>query len=86
MFNNYLKIADPPELHIKIKQKRENVHLKYSWRKVLKNFNMPVNILYGDGIIRLYPTVKKQKTVVPLIEGEEMNFNTSKSYFVISGK
>ena len=84
IFDSYLNIKDPPELNIKIKRKRENVHLKYFWRNVRKDFDMPVNILYGDEVIRILPTAKKQKMEVPFFEGEEMYFDTRLSYFVIS--
>lgn len=86
IFNNYLKNPDPPELLIKIKEKKENVYLKYSWRKVRNDFDMPVDMLYGNEVIRIYPTVKKQKLEVPVVEGEEIRFDRRLSYFMISRK
>ncbi len=86
IFNNYLNNPEPPELLVRIKQKKEDVQIKYAWRKVKKDFNMPVNMLYGNEVIRINPTVKKQKLEVPLVEGEEIRFDTRLSYFMISRK
>ena len=86
IFNNYLNNTAPPELNIKIKQKRGNVLLKYSWRNVTKEFDMPVDIQYGEEVIRLFPRVKKQKIELPMITGEEISYDTRLSYFVISRK
>ena len=86
IFQFYLNNPDPPELLIKIKEKKENVYLKYTWRKVRKDFDMPVDMLYGNEVLRIYPTVKKQKLEVPVVEGEEIRFDTRLTYFMITRK
>jgi aminopeptidase N len=86
IFNNYLNNPDPPGLSIRIKQKKENVYLKYSWRNVEKDFNMPIDVFYGNEIIRIYPTVKKQKIEVPGLKDQEIRFDSQLSYFVIDRK
>ena len=86
IFNNYLNNTDPPDLSIKIKQKKESVYLKYSWRNVEKDFNMPIDVFYGNEIIRIYPTVKKQKIEVPGLKDQEIRFDSQLSYFVIDRK
>jgi len=86
IFDSYLNNAEPPELSVKIRIKKENILLKYSWRYVSKDFNMPVDIQYGNEMIRLYPKVKKQKMELPLIQNEEISFDTSLSYYMISNK
>ena len=47
---------------------------------------MPVDMLYGNEVLRIYPTVKKQKLEVPVVEGEEIRFDTRLSYFMITRK
>jgi aminopeptidase N len=86
IFNNFLNIANPPELRINIKQRKEKVLLKYSWRNVNQDFNMPVDVHYGKEVIRLYPGIKKQKREFHLIEDTEISFDTRHSYFMISIK
>jgi aminopeptidase N len=86
IFQYYLNNPDPPELLIKIKEKKENVYLKYAWRKVRKDFDMPVDMLYGNEVLRIYPTAKKQKLEVSVVVGEEIRFDTRLSYFIITGK
>jgi aminopeptidase N len=86
IFQYYLNNPDPPELLIKIKEKKENVYLKYAWRKVRKDFDMPVDMLYGNEVLRIYPTAKKQKLEVHVVAGEEIRFDTRLSYFIITGK
>lgn len=86
IFDNYLNNAPPPELRIRIKQRKEKIQVKYSWKNVIKDFNMPVDLLYGTQEMRLYPKVKNQKTDFLLIKDEKISFDTRRSYFLISIK
>ncbi len=84
IFDNYLNNANPPELRIRIKQKKVKIQVKYSWKNVTKDFNMPVDLLYGTEVMRLYPKVKNQKMDFLFIKDEEISFDTRLSYFLIS--
>jgi aminopeptidase N len=86
IFNNFLHIEKVPVLWIKEKNKKENIILIYKWRDVNDDFNMPVEIRYGQEILRLYPTVEKQRLFLEKVPDEVIHYATDLFYFEILGK
>ncbi|SHJ22115.1 M1 family metallopeptidase [Flavobacterium haoranii] len=57
IFKQYLETTTIPTLAYKT----EKDNFYYYWKDVNPDFNMPIDIEYGNKIVRLYPTTKEQK-------------------------
>ena len=83
IFDNYLNNAKAPVLKAIDKRKKTARVLKYKWKNVLEDFNMPVEVRYGQDNYRLFPTIKKQILKLPDPDNEEVAYSTELFYFYV---
>ena len=60
-FDQYLRHDSLPVLSFKAEQHGSVIELVYSWKKVVKGFNMPVDVDIKGSVFRIYPQEKEQK-------------------------
>ena len=65
VFHQYLKYKYPPVLVYSTKKKKNYCELTYHWLADVANFDMPVDILWGNNTKRIYPTPAKQTILLP---------------------
>jgi aminopeptidase N len=81
VFNNFLNNEKIPVLKVTEKKKKDKRQLKYRWKDVNDDFNMPVEIYYNGDRHRLYPTLKKKKYFIERDLGENIQYATDRFYF-----
>ena len=83
IFNDFLENDKAPLLKVVKRRNKAGIVLKYKWKDVLKDFNMPVEIRCGQENYRLFPTPKKQILILPDHNDEAIAFSTELFYFYV---
>jgi aminopeptidase N len=86
IFSNYLTNEKIPLLKLKVREKKDSIQFTYKWKDVKQEFNMPVEIRFEEKEIRLYPTVKKKKSLAEKFSLDQLLYATDKFYFQVKGK
>jgi hypothetical protein len=57
IFEQYLTATEPPTLVYKLKQKKNNVIVKYKWKASKNWFKMPIRVSFGENIdFKIFPS------------------------------
>jgi aminopeptidase N len=85
IFQQFLTSTEIPTLRVKRKISKKGLKLYYQWDKVVRDFNMPVIVkINQEKEISLYPTIKRQKMLIPVDPGDRVLFDTDLFYYQVA--
>ncbi len=80
-FDHYLNKKELPQFTYKVKKKGKKTLLSYCWQSVDEGFCMPIELNYGEKMLRLMPTTDWQEII---LKGENLDkFQVDRSSFLV---
>ncbi len=77
VFDQYLRTTQIPEFHYKF----EGSKLTYKWTNCIEGFNMPLDVMIGEKVLRLNPTTSEKS-----LNSKSQKLTISADYYVKSKK
>jgi hypothetical protein len=83
LFDQYLKYATIPRLHVYLQPSGKDLELKYRWEADVTDFRLPVKVLAADKetVLIIYPIHEWKTTVVQDMKESDFKVDNIYSYF-----
>jgi Peptidase family M1 domain/Peptidase M1 N-terminal domain len=83
IFDQYLRHASIPRLHVSLQPAGKDLELKYRWEADVSDFRLPVKVLTADNqtAVIIYPGQEWKTTLVPNMKKSEFKVDNIYSYF-----